>query len=186
MKYTIVLALFLGLAVDVEAVQLKQNTAIDMTDEDDSEADDDQFMQEDDEDLDDDEMLDLEGPEYEEMPAMMADSEAHGGYTRTVPERFTQERDDRLMNSIIKNYSREVKLDGKLTGHFYCNREDAMALATEVYDNHKKHDGNSFEGAKFEETWNHFDVNHDGLVEAERMPQFLRMLLGNALDIDLQ
>ena len=39
---------------------------------------------------------------------------------------------------------------------------------------------------RFEDTWNHFDVNHDGLVEVERMPQFMRMLLGNALAIDLQ
>ena len=184
MKYTFVLALFLGLAVEVEGVKLAQQTAVDMTDEDDSE--DDEFMQEDDEDLDDDEMLDLEGPEYEEMAANMADSEAHGGYTRVVPERFTQERDDRLMHSIIKNYSREVKLDGKLSGHFYCNHDDANALAQEVYQTHVKHDGNEFPGAKFEETWGHFDVNHDGLVEAERMPQFLRMMLGNALDIDLQ
>ena len=39
---------------------------------------------------------------------------------------------------------------------------------------------------KFEDTWNHFDVNKDGLVEVERMPQFLRYLTGNALDISLQ
>ncbi len=31
-----------------------------------------------------------------------------------------------------------------------------------------------------------FDINHDGLVEVERMPQFLRYLLGNSLEIGLQ
>jgi len=38
--------------------------------------------------------------------------------------------------------------------------------------------------SSFEEVWNHFDVNKDGLVEVERMPQMLRMMCG-ALDIDL-
>tara|TARA_B110000305_G_C19209321_1_gene525054 strand:+ start:513 stop:638 length:126 start_codon:yes stop_codon:yes gene_type:complete len=38
-----------------------------------------------------------------------------------------------------------------------------------------------------EDAFNHFDVNHDGLIEAERTPQFLRYLYPNgALDIDLQ
>ena len=40
-------------------------------------------------------------------------------------------------------------------------------------------------GQSFDEVWNHFDVNKDGLVEVERMPQLLRMVCG-ALDIDLQ
>ena len=43
------------------------------------------------------------------MPASMDGSEAHGGYTRDMPHQFTQERDDRLMNSLVKNYAREVK-----------------------------------------------------------------------------
>ena len=38
-----------------------------------------------------------------------------------------------------------------------------------------------------EDAFNHFDVNGDGLIEAERTPQFLRYLYPNgALDIDLQ
>ena len=39
-------------------------------------------------------------PEYGEISAYMDKSDANGGYERKVPERFTQERDDRLMNSI--------------------------------------------------------------------------------------
>ena len=62
-------------------------------------------------------------------------------------------------------------------------------MAKEVIANHKSEDrlkGDEDSENRFEETWNHFDVNKDGLVEAERMPQFMRMLLGNALAIDLQ
>ena len=139
------------------------------------ETDDANMMYEDDEFLGD----------YDEVPALMDGAETTGGYTREVPQRFSAERDDRLMNSIIKNYAREVKKDGKLTGQYFCNKEDAQALSSEVIDNHRKHNSNLGEINSFEDTWNHFDVNHDGLVEVERMPQFLRMLLGNALDNDL-
>ena len=120
------------------------------------------------------------------------------GYERVIPPQFEEERDDRLMHSMIKNYAREVKHDGELTGHLFLNKADAKAAAQEVVSNHggadRKRDydaGNESgdleeqEGDRFEETWNHFDVNKDGLVEVERMPQFMRMLLGNALDIDL-
>ena len=53
---------------------------------------------------------------YTEIPASMLGSDALGAYTRTTPARFTQERDDRLMNSLINNYAREIKMDGKQTG----------------------------------------------------------------------
>ena len=116
-----------------------------------------------------------------------------------MPGRFSEERDDRLMNSLIDKYAREVKdNDDKLTGKLFCNKEDALAVSKEVVATHM--DGISaaqfLSGGdsagdeepvnRFEDTWNHFDVNHDGLVEVERMPQFLRYLLGNALEINLQ
>ena len=90
------------------------------------------------------------------------------------------------MNSMIKNYAREVTKNGELTGHMFLNHNDAWAASQEVIASHKKHNANNAGKKEFEEVWNHFDVNHDGLVEVERMPQFFRMLLGNALDIDLQ
>ena len=47
--------------------------------------------------------------QYDEVPASMDGAEAHGGYKREVPDRFSAERDDRLMNSLYKSYSREIK-----------------------------------------------------------------------------
>ena len=126
---------------------------------------------------------------YDEIPASMDGSPADGGYERVVPEQFTAERDDRLMNSLISNYAREVKQDGKLTGAMFCNKDDAFAAATEVVSTHFKY--STEKAAKwlkdntFADTWNHYDVNKDGLVEVERMPMFLRSVTGNALDIDL-
>ena len=46
-------------------------------------------------------------------------------YVRKVPERFTQERDDRLMNSLISNYALELRKDGVATGLFYLDKEGA-------------------------------------------------------------
>ena len=114
----------------------------------------------------------------------------HGtGYERNMPNRFSEERDDRLMNSMDGAYAREIFHDGKPSGHLFLNHADARAAANEVIRDHKNEDrlrGDEDSDDRFEDTWNHFDVNKDGLVEAERMPQFMRMLLGNALAIDLQ
>ena len=127
---------------------------------------------------------------YDEIPAAMDGSPSAGGYTRNIPEQFTEERDDRLMNSLIKNYAREVKTDGKLTGAMFCNRDDAFAASTEVVQTHFKYSKEKAEkwlkDNTFADTWTHYDVNKDGLVEVERMPMFLRSVTGNALDIDLQ
>ena len=77
-------------------------------------------------------------------------------------------RDDRLMNSLISKYAREVKIDGKLTGQMFLNKEDAKAVSAEVLKNHKK--DIATDEPNFDSTWEHFDVNKDGLVEVERMP----------------
>ena len=53
---------------------------------------------------------------YEEIPAFHANAAYGDGYTRVVPVQYREMRDDRLMNSLISSYAREVKRDGKLTG----------------------------------------------------------------------
>ena len=116
----------------------------------------------------------------------MHGSPAHGGYDRKVPSKYSTERDDRLMNSVISNYAREVKVNGQLTGQFFLNKKDAKRLYQEHLDSHAAQYGYNKVDNNFEQAWNHFDVNHDGLVEAERAPQFLRYDFHNALDIDLQ
>ena len=134
-----------------------------------------------------------EPPKYGEIPAYMDGAETNGGYKRVIPPQYTLERDDRLMNSLLTKYAREVTKDGALTGHF--NQDDAKNVSMEVVQTHFGYNSNEAEkylngdrdGSNiFEDTWNHFDVNQDGLVEVERMPQFLRMVLGNALEVNLQ
>ena len=137
---------------------------------------------------DEDENVQLRGDDYAEVPAYMDKSEAAGGYKRVVPERFSEERDDLLMESIIKKYAREIKVEGKLTGTMMLNLEDAKALAAEVLGSHKSMGySQQVDAMSVDDAFNHFDVNHDGLIEAERCPQFLRYLYPQgALDIDLQ
>ena len=58
-----------------------------------------------------------------------------------MPERFKDERDDRLMNSLIDNYAREVKVGDQKTGHMYCNHNEALEASKEVVSSHFKWDG---------------------------------------------
>jgi len=54
-------------------------------------------------------------------------------YSRKIPDRFTEERDDRLMNSLIKTYSVEVKdVNGNPTGNFFLNKDGAKAASEEI------------------------------------------------------
>ena len=69
---------------------------------------------------------------YEEIPAFHASAAYGDGYSRVVPVQYREMRDDRLMNSLISSYAREVKRDGKLTGQMFLNKEDAKSAAAEV------------------------------------------------------
>jgi hypothetical protein len=101
---------------------------------------------------------------------------------REVPLQYTAERDDRLMNSLITKYAREVKnADGQSA--LFLNKDDAKAVSEEVVNSHKSDIATA--DVDFDATWNHFDINHDGLVEVERMPQFLRFLTNGALNDQL-
>merc|ERR1719263_136217 len=94
------------------------------------------------------------------------------------------------MNSLINTYAIEMKdKDGAATGHFFCDRDGALDVSKEVVNTHYSKDSSKQSellSDRFDETWNHFDVNHDGIVEVGRMPQFLRYLIGNSLAIGLQ
>ena len=55
-----------------------------------------------------------------------------------------------------------------------------MQVAKELLAEHKKLSGPALDEYikwNFEELWDHFDVNKQGLVEIERMSQFYKMLL---------
>lgn len=94
------------------------------------------------------------------------------------------------MRSLINNYAVELKdKDGKPTGNFFLDQDGARDACTEVLQNNSHFDDSktrNFLTEHFESTWEHFDVNKDGIVEVGRFPQFLRYFTGDALDMDLQ
>ena len=109
-------------------------------------------------------------------------------YERHLPIRFqsgAEEGDegDLFMKSMITQYALEGKnKDGSPNGKFFLNENQARAAADEVVNTHAKLDG---EGKKayldkyFPRTWAHFDVNGNGMVGVEVMPQFMRFVLSN-------
>ena len=123
---------------------------------------------------------------YEEIPASQSGADEKGGYARVMPVRFREMRDDRLMNSLISKYAREVRRDGHNTGDFFLNRDDAQDAVDEVLATHPDQVATLNGKVDFDATWKHFDVNSDGLVEVGRFPQFLRYLTNGALNVDLQ
>ena len=103
---------------------------------------------------------------------------------RIIPERFTGDNADKLMHSIISKYAVETKdpVTKKPTGHFFLDRAAAEAISREVIGTHLHLTGakaSEYFDEHVPDTWQRFDVNKEGWVEAERMPQFLRIIVGN-------
>ena len=106
--------------------------------------------------------------------------EAHGGYNRVIPGRFSADSDDIFMRSMIKTYALEGKnKDGSPNGQFWINEAGARAAASEVLATHKGLRGAALQNylkTYFAKAWGHFDVNRTGKVEAIQMPRFMRFL----------
>ena len=103
-------------------------------------------------------------------------------YKRDIPDRFEAESDDTLMKSMYKSYATEGRKDGLPTGHFWVTKGDAMRAATEVATNNlglKGDQAKSFVNQNFPELWERYDVNEEGQVDVDRMPQFLRTFCGS-------
>jgi len=63
-----------------------------------------------------------------------------------MPAQFTEEADDRLMNSLIKNYATEGNTAGLPNGKFYLTKKNAMLVADEVAATHLELDGKKKSG----------------------------------------
>lgn len=105
-----------------------------------------------------------------------------------MPERFTQgvATDDQFMNSMIGNYAHEKATDtGTPTGDFYMNFGAAKMGAYEVLKTHLGLEGQAAEDyleKYLNKTFDHFDVNREGKIEAARMSGFYRFLCSNDLE----
>jgi len=57
-------------------------------------------------------------------------------YERMVPEEFSTGADDRLMWSLIMQYSLEGNTDGQPNGHFYLTQDGMKKVSDEVVATH--------------------------------------------------
>ena len=67
-------------------------------------------------------------------------------------------------------------------GHFFVDKYGAYAIAREVIATHLHLRGNALEkyfNEMVPDAWNRYDVNGDGIIEADRVPTFLRLIVGN-------
>ena len=113
-----------------------------------------------------------------------------GKYERVTTPHFSSDSDDLFMRSMIRNYALEertkfeteedgTKTGGEPTGRFWMNKHMTEHAGEEVLGTHKGLAGaelKAYMDTYFQRTWEHFDVNGSGSIEAIKMPQFMRML----------
>ena len=116
-----------------------------------------------------------------------ASMDGFGGYKtyiRDIPDRFETEADDTLMKSMYKTYAIEGEdKDGLPTGRFWVTKDSAKKACDEVVSTHlrlKSGDKTDYLEAQFPALWTRFDVNEEGRIEIDRMPQLLRSICGNS------
>merc|ERR1712139_43299 len=119
-----------------------------------------------------------------DFPAYMDGFGGYKTYIRDVPDRFETEADDTLMKSMYATYAVEGEdKDGLPTGRYWVTKDMAMKAADEVVDTHlrlHKNDKADYLAANFPALWARFDVNEEGKIEIDRMPQLLRSICGNS------
>lgn len=173
MKYTLAIAALLGLMSETQCTALTRKsfpgvTFLPSAEESESESD--------------DENVQIRGDD-DHYPHWMNGFGGYRTYIRDVPDRFEEEKDDRLMHSLYTQYAYEGKTDGKPNGHFYLNHANGRAVSREVVMTHLGMDDKAADGyldSEFEPLWRKYDVLEDGKVDIDRMPQFLRQICGSA------
>ena len=95
-------------------------------------------------------------------------------YERKIPGNYqvdeNNEHVDQFTANIMRNYATEgVTKDGKPNGYFFITKDQAKKLAAEVVEKHLEMKGDQaklFLKKKFNETWEHYDVNDEGNIDA--------------------
>jgi uncharacterized protein YyaL (SSP411 family) len=82
------------------------------------------------------------------------------------------------MRSLITNYALEGKTAGEPNGHFYLTKDATKAASTNVVKQHfsewSQQKTDEFIGSTFNKLYQHYDVNNEGFLDADRVPPLLR------------
>lgn len=140
-------------------------------------------------------------PDFEGFPASLHgfagnnhnDGQWKDAYDRVVPGHLDDSEGvpvDKFTANVISNYATEgVTKEGMPSGSFFITRDQTMALAREVVQTHLGKKGKELDEYlknKFQVTWDHYDVNNEGILEANWASPFMRTLCKPEKFIDLQ
>ena len=114
--------------------------------------------------------------------ALTVNDDGSAYYTRKMPVMYSEERDDRLMWSLIKQYSVEGVSgpEKKPNGHFFMMRKDMEKVAREVVQTHFGFTANKREfylRDNLPKLWGYYDLLDEGFIEASKAHVLLHHLV---------
>ena len=112
-------------------------------------------------------------------------------YQRKYPDEFNEDSPNKFMHHMLVEYAMEAKDEkGAPAGTFSMNKKWTQVAAREVLQKHKHLEGEALDkymNQYFGRTWEHFDVNEAGMLDALDMPAFMKYLCSDqSLDLDKQ
>ena len=101
-------------------------------------------------------------------------------YVRNLPENYNEESGNRFMYLILTNFALEGKnADGTPNGVFKMDEKQTRRAAKMIVEKYKHLEGadnDQYLKDYFPRTWEHFDVNEEGKLDADDMPGFMKYL----------
>ena len=110
-------------------------------------------------------------------------------YVRKFPEQYDEETQEKFMRRVLNEYALEKKDEkGEPSGTFFMDMKNAKLLVKDLIKKVKGFDDaktNTYVQQYFQRTWEHFDVNNDGLLDANDMTAFCKYFASDqSLDLD--
>ena len=101
-------------------------------------------------------------------------------YERHLPDNYNEESQNRFMYLILTNFALEGKnADGSPNGVFKMDEKQTKRASKMIVEKYKHLEGTNIEDYMqqyFARTWEHFDVNNEGKLDADDMPGFMKYL----------
>lgn len=101
-------------------------------------------------------------------------------YIRNFPEQYDEDTPMKFMRSMLVNYALEKKTEkGQPSGVFKMDKKNTISASREILTKYKKLAGKDLDdymNSYFGRTWEHFDVNKDGMLDALDMTAFMKFL----------
>lgn len=102
-------------------------------------------------------------------------------YVRNIPSIYDEESSNKFMHIILTQFALEGKKEnGDPNGVFKMNKKETERAGHMIVEKYKKIEDkkklDEYMKQYFTRTWEHFDVNNDGMLDASDMPAFMKYL----------